>query len=847
MSSRVSRASVWRWHSATSTHASTSHAADDAMRAADAAAIASSLDDGDPDLDALRSASSDLQRAVAKQYRLKFGARSFALYFAFVVVFTIAVLGTREGAYDFYMSQMLRGLLLETEFDVADAQMGKTFAQISSLTDVWLFLQGPLLAGLFSDISSSGAPLAPDELGFVSKHNRLVGRVLLLQARVQADSGCKVDPAFAAPAVRIPHCYAAWGSGRDQATSPIGDAAQYTWHDQVRSGTTGFSGLLGSYDGSGYEVELPPSYASSRALMQDLRAAEFLSHETRAVWVVFTLFNGNINRFTTARLIFERDASGAVVPSVQTRTLDLLFYDRPDFMWTLLPELGVAMLAVALVLSELSDWWMLGRAYLRDIWNYYDALQLGSVLWAAVCRLQVWIAMREVKRMGAEAEGYTKALMEAVGWADTTQACLALAALLTYLKVINFLAAMPRAGLVAHTLYAARGNLCLFSIWTGIWLVGFACAFTLALGSQLAPWSTFGDSLLSLFQLAQGRGRLLAMVRANAFISSLLLLAFLVLILFVLPNALTSIILLGYREANARDPKLNFGIVLQSAVRRQWSRLWAQHYLDCFRSREAIEAREAATAQRRAVQLAEVADARARRQKEEDTVQVEEYLDRSRHTQLNGYAHVFTHLTQQLKALVFAQQAESEATRGAISAAASEMARLREVNRDLRRAASSAGYVWLPQTQQLVRSTDEQASVAEPLAGGGLHRRSPHRHRHGDKGRAPGGDSFSPDDGSHPAPTASETVGGSASFASLLGGGSGVAVAPSGTARTAPELDVRELMARHGVRDLDPIASPRLVERHGCGAAGSSPGCAPAMKLVEERLSRRASGKPITR
>ena len=156
------------------------------------------------------------------------------------------------------------------------------------------------------------------------------------------------------------------------------------------------------------------------------------------------------------------------------------------------------------------------QAYLYDAWNVYDFVNLTTVLFVGVCRSQVCVWMRDVKRMIEEGDdGYTAQLMGAVGWADTEQTLLAISATLTFLKVLNYMSGIPRLGLLTHTLTAVRSWLLTLLAIAGILSLGFACAFTLTFGSQLRRWNSVGNSMVSLLEFTLGQADLESMVRIN--------------------------------------------------------------------------------------------------------------------------------------------------------------------------------------------------------------------------------------------------------------------------------------------------------------------------------------------
>ena len=51
-------------------------------------------------------------------------------------------------------------------------------------------------------------------------------------------------------------------------------------------------------------LELPNDYTAARTLLAQLRADDWLGAPTRALWVDFSVYNANINRFCVVRLLF---------------------------------------------------------------------------------------------------------------------------------------------------------------------------------------------------------------------------------------------------------------------------------------------------------------------------------------------------------------------------------------------------------------------------------------------------------------------------------------------------------------------------------------------------------------
>jgi len=126
---------------------------------------------------------------------------------------------SRVSPYDHVFADNLRASILETEFDAVDSPVKMTFYDITTLTDVWNFLQGPLLASLYVETSYAGAPLPPERMRHVSEQSLLVGPIRLYQVRARDNEECEVPEAFSDPASAsyIHSCY----SKKSYDTDPI--------------------------------------------------------------------------------------------------------------------------------------------------------------------------------------------------------------------------------------------------------------------------------------------------------------------------------------------------------------------------------------------------------------------------------------------------------------------------------------------------------------------------------------------------------------------------------------------------------------------------------------------------
>ena len=97
-------------------------------------------------------------------------------------------------------------------------------------------------------------------------------------------------------------------------------------YDEGSSSDLPYVALVNGYLPGGYTVDLPARRIHASAVLDMMERDGFISIETRAIIIDFTLYNANINTFCVVRLTFEMLHTGGVLPFANFRTARLLPY-----------------------------------------------------------------------------------------------------------------------------------------------------------------------------------------------------------------------------------------------------------------------------------------------------------------------------------------------------------------------------------------------------------------------------------------------------------------------------------------------------------------------------------------
>uniref|UniRef100_UPI00358FF8B8 polycystin-2-like protein 1 n=1 Tax=Myxine glutinosa TaxID=7769 RepID=UPI00358FF8B8 len=180
----------------------------------------------------------------------------------------------------------------------------KSFSNIASVEDFWMFAQGPLLHGLFPQATHSSV-------------THLAGRVRFRQARVD-NTSCPTTP-------WLPHvsssltlsqsqsCYPIYSS-TTSSTKPFGLGNGTAWTIAQEEGPA-HSGLLTHYSPGGYWLDLPMGHTVAGQALNHLHQKVWLDAASRAVMIDAAVFSPPLWVAGAFHLLVEFPAVGGALSS----------------------------------------------------------------------------------------------------------------------------------------------------------------------------------------------------------------------------------------------------------------------------------------------------------------------------------------------------------------------------------------------------------------------------------------------------------------------------------------------------------------------------------------------------
>ncbi|GAB6028334.1 Polycystic kidney disease [Chamberlinius hualienensis] len=215
------------------------------------------------------------------------------VFILFLAVLSCVTFGTTSTA-RFHMTEAIKAAFLNKAFG-----RGIVFHDISSVRDIWMFLEEVTIPQLF--------PLSDDydyNANFSSKYvldgNILLGIPRLKQLRVRNDS-CRVHDDFRA---FVSVCYNAYSEDvEDRLNFGYQNGTAWVYSTDEALNSLSFWGQISVYNGGGSYEDLGAHSQEPFAQLQFLMSNKWLDIATRVVVLDFTLYNVNVNLFSIVKYI----------------------------------------------------------------------------------------------------------------------------------------------------------------------------------------------------------------------------------------------------------------------------------------------------------------------------------------------------------------------------------------------------------------------------------------------------------------------------------------------------------------------------------------------------------------
>ncbi|XP_033743898.1 polycystic kidney disease protein 1-like 2 [Pecten maximus] len=428
-----------------------------------------------------------------------------------------------------------------------------TLFKVKTVSDFWSWLEKTLLPNMYLTHKWNGDLADDEEQRLISTRTAYrVGPIRVRQQRVKRE-GCKVSTYMRNI---IASCAVDWDID-DADDQTYGDSWQppkvnesfthivnYPWKYRPFLDTGGlpYAGELGVYPGGGYIVDFIGKRERAFQFLNDLRRKNWIDRYTRAVFLMFTVYNANVNMFSTINIVFEMPNTGEFMVKENINTFRLFSYLGGYGIFVIFCELSAAISVIYLFIRECKQIRKEKKKYFKSFWNVLQLLTmmtaLGSIIMYIIRHFITAIAVSRVTKLRDKFYNFEKVAM----WDEVFGYVIAFTIFASIIKLIHMFRFNRKMSMIAGTLKNSTSDISAFSFVFLVFLSGFAIWGYVMFGRNMASYKSMIQSIETLLAFSLGEYDYLALVNANRIFGPLFFFSFFLFINFILLNVFVTIL-----------------------------------------------------------------------------------------------------------------------------------------------------------------------------------------------------------------------------------------------------------------------------------------------------------------
>lgn len=494
-------------------------------------------------------------KQASAQERARATLFELCIYIVFVIITCILAFGMTTPTH-YYYTKGLENLFVHNKFTDA-ADVSNTYTSIASASQVWDWMDGSLIPGLFPTHYYNGEPL-PVNPGKLLEDSELLGAPRIRQLKVTNHS-CNVPEAFDDI---IFDCYAAYAQSNEDRAQQIpatgygipllnatNDAWSYRTADELDH--SNYEGQLDTYGGGGFAIDLPRNFSSAKAIVKNLKDMRWVTEGSRVIFVDYAVYNANVNLFNIGKFIIELPATGGVVTTYRLLTLKFIRYVTAFDYFILACEFLFVCFILKFTIDEVLEIRELGWSYLTRPWDLLDLLILAISYTAFIFNVIRYFFIKDKLQSTIDEPNTYANFDEFAYWQWTYNTMVAVCVFFIWIKIFKYLNFNRTMTLMSNTLSRCAGDILGYTVMFFIVFFAYAQFGYLVFGPTTFGFHTFPDSLYSLFRIILGDFDFYGLIRANRVVGPIFFVTYVFVVFFILVNVFLAIINDSYIDAKA--------------------------------------------------------------------------------------------------------------------------------------------------------------------------------------------------------------------------------------------------------------------------------------------------------
>jgi len=232
-----------------------------------------------------------------------------------------------------------------------------------------------------------------------------------------------------------------------------------------------------------------------------MKTGGWIDSQTSIIFIEFVVYHPNMERFTVGRIVLEILISGTYVPWSSYDTVDLHPNNKTKGSGLVVMEIIFILALIYYISLEISQMVKFRLAYLKDYWNYVDLIMISLSL-ASMFLMSAGIEARTNFNFKQRADFSTFINIRHLD--SLINSFTASLAIITWLNILRYMRVIKDFGILFRVITKMMKDVITFIAVFMLFVVSFALAFHISIGTKIYNFRTWGYSILALIRMVVG-------------------------------------------------------------------------------------------------------------------------------------------------------------------------------------------------------------------------------------------------------------------------------------------------------------------------------------------------------
>jgi hypothetical protein len=440
-----------------------------------------------------------------------------------------------------------------------DKNAAVPLANVHSITTFWDYMHRTIMPGLYGNSTPTWEMMGdggPPKLLPLDNFNLLLGAMRLRTVRIQKNKDCGVSETFQR---FFDKCYGEYSDDAEDRAMYGPPIAPFKWSaDNIGNG---HSGQLASYPAGGFMEVLTVNKTRSEELLVRLKTPKesWVDAATRAIFIDFTVWNGNNGLYAVCRITFELAPTGNWVNSFDSQVLSQRYitpfgFGKFEEWMMMIGEMCICLFVLYYIAEEISEACILKLEYLDDGWNAVDLTNLVLLIVVLAIRIMTYSAAADINVGGNDWTDpmYFTNFQGVAANVKLVREINAFNAVLIWLKTVKYIDFIPYVTTLIWTIRMSWQMLVSFSCLFLPAFTGFVIAYNVGFGDRFSFLSNFWKALIFLSRSFLNDANMTVVYESSPLLGSLLILLFVLGVKFIILNLFYAILINAFADAKAK-------------------------------------------------------------------------------------------------------------------------------------------------------------------------------------------------------------------------------------------------------------------------------------------------------